>query len=123
MRIDDSDWQPLKAASSMCESFESASKVTLERHLQSRKQHAPKLSTDAGIQIESSGTQTLNASAPILTHFECASKSTVERGQYRKQPVPIRSTEEGIQIRVSGAPANAPSSIETSWESASNVTV
>jgi hypothetical protein len=79
MEIDESEEQSQNAPSSIRESLEPASNVTLERVPHREKQYMPIISTDDGMQIDESEKHPRNASLSIQESLEPASNSTRER--------------------------------------------
>jgi hypothetical protein len=79
MQIDESDEQYRNADSSMDESLEPDSNVTVERESHSEKQVLPRLSTDEGMQIDESDEQFQNEDSSMDDSLEPDSNVTVER--------------------------------------------
>jgi hypothetical protein len=79
--------------------LEPASKVSVERLQQSRKQDFEITSTDDGLQIASRRAQRRNADSPRIESLEPDSNVKVESlAQQSKQDFAITSTDEGMQI-------------------------
>jgi hypothetical protein len=125
MQIDESEEQYANAYSSMDESLERDSNVTVERDLHPEKQYLPSVSTDEGMQIDESEEQYANAYSSMDESLEPDSNVTVERDLHpEKQYLPSVSTDEGMQIDESDEQKqNARSPIDESREPDSNVTL
>jgi hypothetical protein len=97
MQIDETDEQDRNADSSMDESLEPDSNVTLERELHLSKQCLPSLSTDEGMQIDESDEQQQNTPSSTTRSRESVSKITVEIVSHsEKHPTSNRSISFGI---------------------------
>jgi hypothetical protein len=78
MQIDESDEHLQNADSSICESREPDSNVTVERDSHPEKHSLSSFSTEEGMQIDESDEQTENADSSIDESLEPDSKSTFE---------------------------------------------
>jgi hypothetical protein len=124
MQIDESDEQCQNADSSMNESLEPDSNVTVKMDSDSQKQCLPRLSTDEGMQIDDSEEHQQNADSLMEESLEPDSNVTVERdSHFRKQFLQSLSTDEGMQIDESDEQSqNTPSSTTRSREPLSKIT-
>jgi hypothetical protein len=77
MKIEQSDEQLRNASSSIRQSFESESKITVRSDLHEMKHLAQRISTQFGIQIEQSEEQKANTSDSSRQSFDGESKITV----------------------------------------------
>jgi hypothetical protein len=99
MQIDESHGQPQNADSSIDESLERDSNVTVERDLHPLKHVLPSFSTEEGMQIDESDEHFQNASFSIDESLERDSNVTAERDPHpEKHSLRSFSTEEGMQI-------------------------
>jgi hypothetical protein len=97
MQIDESEEQLQNAYSSMDDSLEPGSNVTVEREWDASKQYFSTLSTEEGMQIDESDEQYQNADSPTDERLESDSNVTVERDSHRqKHPTSNRSIDFGI---------------------------
>jgi hypothetical protein len=78
MQMEESDEHEQKACVSIRERCEPLSNVTDERFAQSLKQPAPRLSTDAGTQIENRAVNPENADSPIRKSADPVSNITLQ---------------------------------------------
>jgi hypothetical protein len=118
IQTDESDGQRENADSSIRESLDPGSTVTIERFVQPQKHLGPRASTEEGMQIDESNEQFENTRASIRESLEPDSNAAFERRAHpKKQALPIYSTDEGMQIDESDdRPEKADASIRESLD-------
>jgi hypothetical protein len=82
MEMDESEEHSVKAAVSICDSFEPLSNITVERFPQEWKHRSQRISTDEGMEMDESDEQPMKAPWSTRISLESLSNSTVEQNRF-----------------------------------------